>query len=127
MLQHLLQVGRDRLGDGADLGETVGDDLQPFYVLVHLRQQFVVGIVFPQDCCPCHQRGNGRTQLMGRLFAQAHPHLVLLRPLRGEQGHDRHDHEKHHHAQLDVRIDSYALQHQRFIIAHVYVISAAAA
>ena len=56
---------------------------------------------------------------MGGLLGQAHPHAVLLGPLRGEQGYHRHAHEEQYCSYLYIGIDGKAFQRERVVIAHV--------
>ena len=75
---HLVQVLRLQLGLGANLAEPLGNALQTLHVLTHLWEQRIVGVRLAQHLLPGHQATDGGAQLMGSLFAQAHPYLVLL-------------------------------------------------
>ena len=98
VLQHLVHGSLDGLGQRANLRETVGNELQTAHVLVHLGQQFIVGILLLEHLHPSHETRHGRSQLVSGLLGESYPHLVLLGTLAGEQGKDGHDDKDEHDA-----------------------------
>ena len=126
VVEHLVHRRIYGLGQRPYLGEALGNALQPLHVLLHLGNQLVGRIILLQHLHPCHETGDGGAQLMGRLLRQAHPHLVLLGPLRREQGKHGHDGKDDHNAQLPVGPHGEPLQHGRFVIAHVEAVVRAA-
>ena len=122
VLQHLIHARRLHLGQRTNLAEAVGDELQPFHVLVHLRYQFVVGILFFQDFHPSHEAGDGRAELVGRLLTQSHPYLVLLSSLRREQGKDGDDNEYQYHTKLHKGVVGQPLEYAAVVEAHIVIV-----
>ena len=95
VFQNLIHRGINGLWQRTYLRETLGNELQALHVFVKFRNKFIVGIILFEYFHPSHQRGDRSAQLMGSLFRQAYPHLVLLGPFRGQQGENGHNNENH--------------------------------
>ena len=96
MLQHLVQTSWYRLRQRTDLGESVGYQLKPLDILVHLRNQFIIGIIHTEDFNPGHQTGDWGTQLVSGFLRQSHPYIVLFRLFGNKQSKDSDDHKEQH-------------------------------
>ena len=119
ILEHLIDVDQLHLGFGAYLGEALGNDRQPLHVFIHIRQQRGIDARGFQQVHPGHERRDGRTQLVGRLLRQSHPHLVLFGLFRTDESKVDDEHKQYHHPQLHIGIEREALQQNGVVVVKI--------
>ena len=115
-LHSLVDEGELLVGHRANLREAVGDYREAVHIGVHVADNLLVHAHRVEHLRPCHERRDGRAQLVSRLLRQTHPHPVLLRLLHADEGKIGDAQEQQHHSKLDVGVIGQTPQHVAVLV-----------